>query len=277
MKVIENQTFDAERAFYGSDGLELRGCRFDGPADGESAMKESRNIIASDCCFNLRYPFWHDINVSITDCELTPLCRAAFWYSEHIKIRNSKLHGIKALRECADTCISGSDIVSPEFGWFSRDISMEDTAVEGEYFMLRASGLRLRNVRLYGKYSFQYVDGAELDGCVFNTKDAFWHCRNMTVRDSEIRGEYLGWYSEGLTFINCTISGTQPLCYCKDLKLIDCVMEDADLAFEKSDVEATLTAPVISIKNPLSGSITLPSVGEIIMDEPWAKGRTVIR
>ena len=38
MKIIEKQVFDEERAFYGSEGVILRECSFDGPADGESAV-----------------------------------------------------------------------------------------------------------------------------------------------------------------------------------------------------------------------------------------------
>ena len=34
MTIIENKTMDAERALYGSDGVLVRGCAFDGPADG---------------------------------------------------------------------------------------------------------------------------------------------------------------------------------------------------------------------------------------------------
>ena len=41
MKTIKNQTFDEERALYGSDGVVLEDCAFDGLADGESALKES--------------------------------------------------------------------------------------------------------------------------------------------------------------------------------------------------------------------------------------------
>ena len=96
MAVIENQTFDAERALYGIDGLLLKNCSFDGPADGESALKESRNVEAQHCFFNLRYPFWHDHGLTIRDCELTDKCRAALWYSGHIVIENTQLHGIKA-------------------------------------------------------------------------------------------------------------------------------------------------------------------------------------
>ena len=39
----------------------------------------------------------------------------------------------------------------------------------------------------------------------------------------------------------------------KGLKLINCEMIDTDLCFEKSEVEATITTSVRSIKNPLSG------------------------
>ena len=84
MQTITNQTFDKERAFYGSKNVEVAGCRFDGPADGESAFKESRDIVARDCFFNLRYPFWHDRGLKIVGSELTPACRAALWYSEDV-------------------------------------------------------------------------------------------------------------------------------------------------------------------------------------------------
>lgn len=77
----------------------------------------------------------------------------------------------------------------------------------------------------------------------------------------------MAWFSEGLTLINCKIIGTQPLCYCKDLKLIDCTMEGTDLSFEYSGVEATVDGHIISVKNPRSGHITADSIGDIIMGD----------
>lgn len=169
----------------------------------------------------------------------------------------------------------GCEIVSPEFGWSVRGVRMEDCTVESEYFMLRSQQLCFRNVRLKGKYSFQYIEDSTFENCEFDTKDAFWHAKNITVKNSVVKGEYLAWYSENLTFINCRIIGTQPLCYCKGLKLVDCEMVDTDLAFERSEVEATLTAPILSIKNPLSGQIQVPEAGEIIRDIPEANGRVL--
>ena len=99
---------------------------------------------------------------------------------------------------------------------------------------------------------------------------------NITVKDSVIKGEYLAWYSAGLTLVRCRMIGTQPLCYCKNLKLIDCEMVDTDLACENSEVDALITTKVDSIKNPLSGRICVPEVGEVIMDDEHAKGEVMI-
>ena len=267
MKVIQNQIFDAERALYGSRDIFVKDCSFDGPADGESAFKECSNVQVEHNFFNLRYPFWHDHGLVIRDSEMTELCRAALWYSDHITIENTKLHGIKALRECSDIIMHGCDIISPEFGWSVHNIEMEDCDAESEYFMMRSANLHFSNVRMKGKYSFQYIENSVFENCTFDTKDAFWHAKNITVRNSVIKGEYLAWYCENVAFENCKIIGTQPLCYCKGLKLINCEMEGCDLAFERSEVEATITTPVISVKNPLHGSrITVPAVGEIIRD-----------
>ena len=38
---------DDERAMYGLEGARIEGCRFEGPADGESALKECRDIRVS--------------------------------------------------------------------------------------------------------------------------------------------------------------------------------------------------------------------------------------
>ena len=267
MKTIQHQTFDAERALYGSDCILVKDCSFDGPADGESAFKECRDVQVEHSFFNLRYPFWHDHGLIIKDSEMTELCRAALWYSDHISIENTKLHGIKALRECKEVEMRGCDVISPEFGWSVHNITMNDCDAESEYFMMRSTGLHFTNVRMKGKYSFQYIENAVFEHCVFDTKDAFWHGKNVIVRNSVVKGEYLAWYCENVTFENCRIIGTQPLCYCKNLKLINCEMIDCDLAFERSQVQAEITTPVISVKNPLAGScIILPEVGEIIRD-----------
>lgn len=277
MRIIENEIFDGERALYGVNGIEAKNCRFDGPADGESAFKEGKNITVDNCFFNLRYPFWHDGVLKICNSEMTSLCRAALWYSHDIEIKDTKMYGIKALRECSDIRIKNCDIISPEFGWFVNNIKLESCAVASEYFMMRSEEIEFYDVEMSGKYSFQYIKNSRFENCIFDTKDAFWHAENVYIKNSTVKGEYLAWYCKNVTFENCKIIGTQPLCYCTGLKLINCEMYDTDLCFERSEVEADITTDVISIKNPVSGHIYVPSVGEIINDIDNVCGEVIIK
>jgi len=153
---------------------------------------------------------------------------------------------------------------------------MDNTAVESEYFMLRAEELAFRDVRFKGKYSFQYIRNGLFENCILDTKDAFWHAENVVIRNSFVKGEYLAWYSKNLTLENCRIIGTQPFCYCDNLVLRNCKMEETDFSFERSDVEAHVTTPILSVKNPRAGHIYAPAVTEIILDDPDALGEIII-
>ena len=278
-EIIENQIFDEERALYNLKDTEVRNCTFAGPKDGESVLKETRNIKVVDSKFSLRYPLWHAKGYELVNSEFDENTRAPIWYSHDGLIDKCNLNGIKLLRECTNTKVTNSNIISPEFGWKCNNIEMKDTKITSEYIFLDSKNVKLENVEFQGKYSFQYVENLEIENSSLDTKDAFWHSKNVTVRDSIIKGEYLGWFSDGLTFINCKIIGTQPLCYCKNLKLINCTMEACDLAFEYSDVEADIKGHVDSIKNPKSGTITVDSVGEIINKDSImeVKGKIIIR
>lgn len=265
---IAKRQFDEERALYHLQDADVTECVFAGPADGESALKESRDVRLKNCRFSLRYPLWHVKNFTMENSSMDELSRAAIWYASDGVIRNSSLGGIKAVRECEDIRLENCRIVSQEFGWKSKEITLTDSEIESEYLFFDSRDVKLKQVKMKGKYSFQYMKNLEITDCVLDTKDAFWHSENVTVRNSVVKGEYLAWFSDGLTLIDCKIIGTQPLCYCKNLKLINCTMEDTDLSFEYSDVVADIKGHVLSVKNPKSGTITVDSVGEIINETP---------
>lgn len=278
-QLVENRQFDEERALYFSQGYDIRNCTFAGPADGESTLKESRDITLQDCSFSLRYPLWHVKGFFMEHVKMDEKTRAAIWYADHGVIKNSNLGGIKAVRECSHIAVEDSKVVSMEFGWKSSDVTLKNTEIESEYIFMDSRDVKLDHVTMKGKYSFQYMENLEIVDSVLDTKDAFWHSKNVTVRNSVVKGEYLAWFSDGLTLIDCKIIGTQPLCYCKNLKLINCTMEDTDLAFEYSDVEADVKGHIVSVKNPKSGTITADSVGEVICENPVMEcsGKVVLR
>ncbi len=265
LKIIGKQ-FDKEREFYDQHNFTLEKCEFKGPEDGESALKECSNVEIFNSLFDLRYPIWHCDNVLFKNSEMTPNCRAALWYSKNINIENSKLLGIKAVRECKDVKVTNSKVDSPEFGWKSSKLCFENCDIVSEYFLLEVEDSELKSTKFKGKYSFQYTKNITIENCELDTKDAFWHSENVIVKNSIVKGEYLGWYSKNLTLIDCTIIGTQPLCYCENLTLKNCRMIDTDLAFENSSVHAEIIGTVESVKNPLSGEIIADGYGEIIRD-----------
>lgn len=269
MEQIKDKIFDEERALYGLADTEVTGCRFDGPADGESAFKECRNIVVSDCYFNLRYPFWHVDGGVIKNAEMTENCRAALWYDSNITIEDSKLHGIKALRECSDIKLDNCDVISPEFFWRCKQIDVKNTSIQSEYVFFESSDIVIDGLTMQGKYSFQYVENMTIKNSNLDTKDAFWHSKNVTVIDSVVKGEYLGWYAENLTFIRCKIIGTQPLCYCKNLVLEDCTTEGCDLSFERSEVDAVIKGRIDGVKNPVSGKIIADEIGELLQEAEY--------
>lgn len=268
--LYENNTYDEERALYGIKDAVINNCRFSGPADGESFLKECKSIQVNNCFMDLRYPLWHVTDGVIKNCEMTENCRAALWYDNNIRIEDCKMMGIKALRECENIVLKNTVVNSPEFIWKVRGLEIDNVEILGsEYPFFEVRDAKIKNLKMKGKYSFQYDENIEISNSEFDTKDAFWHSKNMVIRDSVVKGEYLAWYSENLTFINCKIIGTQPFCYCKNLILENCTMEQCDLSFERSEVQATIKGKIDSVKNPLAGQIKADEIGEIILDETF--------
>ena len=106
MERYEALTLDEERALYGLRGAEVVRCRFEGPADGESALKEARDVKLENCRVSLRYPLWHAEGFKLHDSSLDEATRAPIWYSRDGVISDSDLNCIKALRECRNIKIT---------------------------------------------------------------------------------------------------------------------------------------------------------------------------
>lgn len=109
MLTIENKSFAEERALYHLTDAAVVFCRFEGEADGESALKEGKNLEINGCFFALRYPLWHVKNLKMRDSRLTESCRAALWYGRSVLLKSCALDGIKAVRECRGVRLEHAD------------------------------------------------------------------------------------------------------------------------------------------------------------------------
>ena len=255
MITIQDQYFDGERPLYESRDLRLERVTI---GEGESGLKESRNVEADDCRFEGMYVIWECEDVECRNCYFATSDRAPLWYNRNLHLYDCLLDAPKAFREIDGLTLERIRITDgAETFWYCRNGHLAELQIEqGTYAFMHANQLQINDLQLQGKYAFQYARHIEIHHAVLDTKDAFWESENCTVYDSEIKSEYIGWYSRNLRLVRCHISGTQPFCYCENLILEDCTFApDADLAFEKSSVRATIIGKVASIKNPLPGSV----------------------
>lgn len=267
MTTIENKEFGGERPLFGSRDLRLEDVTIHA---GESALKCCANIEADHCRFEGKYPFWHVDGFKITNCEFTPGARAALWYSRNCEMSDTQIDAPKMFREMDGIRLRNVNIPDAEETlWHCDNVDIKNVKVEkADYLFMHSKNIRIEDWEQDGNYSFQYCTNVEIRNARINSKDAFWGTENVTVYDSELNGEYLGWHSKRLHLVRCKISGTQPLCYCRDLVLEDCEFApDCDLAFEDSEVTGNVLTPITSIKNPMKGSVKVKSVGELIIDE----------
>ena len=276
-KVIKNEIHDEERAYYASKNVSFKNIQIKGPLDGESAFKESSNIDINNSKLILRYPCWHCKNVFFNRVYIAKTGRAGFWYCKNIKFENTVCKGVKAVRESKNVEIINSEFVSPEICWRTENILVSKSKIDSVYAFFESKNLKIDNLDFHGKYSFQYIKNMSVKDSNLDTKDAFWHTKNVKVCNSVLKGEYLGWYSENLVLENCDIYGTQPLCYCKGLKLINCRLHNCDLSLEYSEVNGNIECDNCSIKNPMIGKIVVKGNPEIIVDEnDRSKGKFVL-
>lgn len=266
MEQIKNTHFEGERPLFAKHDLQLDNVTIH---TGESALKECSNIIAINCRFEGKYPFWHTNGFVVKNCLFTEGARAALWYSQNLQMADTLVEAPKMFREMDGIKLENVQLpFALETFWHCRNVELRNVQVDkGDYLFMHSENIRIENYSQIGNYSFQYCKNVEIRNAVINSKDAFWNTENVTVYDSELNGEYLGWHSRNLRLVNCKISGTQALCYAHNLIMEDCIMtDDADLCFECSSVQATILSPVHSVKNPRTGSIQAESFGEIILD-----------
>ena len=227
MRVLDQQVFRGERALFHARDLSIHHGLFE---DGESPLKESRDIELYNTMFKWKYPLWYAHHIRLYDCSLFEMARAGIWYTDDIEMKNTVIEAPKAFRRC--------DGVRLDRVQFSN----------AEETLWNCKNVHVKNAKLL-------------------SKDAFWNCENVVVEDCFISGEYLGWNSKHLVFKRCIIESLQGLCYIEDLVMDDCKLIHTTLAFEFVDrVDASISSRIDSVKNPISGKITAHDIGEVILD-----------
>ena len=267
MELVKDKQYGGERPLFGSHDMRLDNITI---VDGESGIKCCKNLECVNSKFYGKYPWWHVDGSVIEDCYFAPGSRSAIWYSNDMVMRNCVIDGPKFFREMRNLELENVKITdADETFWNVENLKLKNVTLhDGTYPFMGCRNVEVDGLVSDSKYVFQYVKHAVIRNAKITTKDSFWETEDITVYDSVLDGEYLGWHSKNLRLVRCHIAGEQPLCYAENLVLEDCTFDPAcDRAFEYSTVQATISGHIENIKNPTSGHIVADSIGSITINE----------
>lgn len=265
MKEIRQGFLTGERALFHGQDLAIYDTTF---ADGESPLKESRNIYLEGSLFQWKYPLWYSRDIRLKDCTLFEMARAGIWYTHNLEMENTLVEAPKNFRRATGLRLRHVNFPNAEETlWSCQDVTMEHVTARGDYFAMNSSDMKISDFELVGNYSFDGVKNVEIDRARMISKDAFWNSENVTVRNAFISGEYLGWNAKNLTLIDCTIESLQGMCYIDNLVMKNCKLLNTTLAFEYSTVDAQISNRVDSVMNPSGGTIRAKEIKTLIMEK----------
>ena len=264
MKKIGQERLTGERALFAARDCEIEETIFD---DGESPLKESRNISLRACMFKWNYPRWYAKEIDVRDSTWFDMARAGVWYSERVRVTDCAIEAPKNFRRCHDLTLRHVSFANAaETLWECDGVTLSDVTAKGDYFAMNSRNMTADNLTLYGNYSFDGCRNLTVRNSRLLSKDAFWNCEDVRAENCFISGEYLGWNTKRLTLVDCTVESLQGLCYVEDLVLRNCRLLNTTLAFEYSTVDAEIVGRVDSVKNPTSGRIVADEIGELILE-----------
>ncbi len=259
---VKGKIFTGERAMFAVSDMKIESCTFE---NGESPLKESRDLEIRDSMFKWKYPLWYCRNVSLDGCTFFETARAGVWYTHEFDFKHGIIEAPKTFRR-ADG-ITLEDVYLPnasETLWNCSNVKMRSVRAKGDYFAMNVRGAEIEDFDLVGNYGFDGAKNVVIRRARMLTKDAFWNSENVTVVDSFISGEYLGWNSRNLTLINCTVESLQGMCYIDNLVMKNCRAPFTTLAFELSSCDVEIDGHIGSIYMPSSGVIRAASAGSVV-------------
>ena len=172
--------------------------------DGESGIKCCQNIECEGSKFYGKYPWWHVDKSLITNCYFAPESRSAIWYSSNMTMKDSVIDGPKFFREMENLELENVKITDADETFWKVD-GLKLTNVElhdGTYPFMFSQNIYVDGLTSDSKYVFQYCRNVEVHHAKITTKDSFWECENVTVYDSELDGEYLAWHSKNVKLVS---------------------------------------------------------------------------
>ena len=168
-KEIRQQYLTGERPLFMGKDLKICDTIFD---DGESPLKESRNIELYGSMFKWKYPLWYSKDILVEDCTWFEMARAGVWYTDNITVRNAMIEAPKNFRRCTGVVLENVDFPNAqETLWNCSQVKMDRVTAKGDYFAMNCTDMELNDFKLDGNYSFDGAKNVEIHNAKMLSKE----------------------------------------------------------------------------------------------------------
>lgn len=128
--------------------------------EGESPLKESRDISLEGSIFQWKYPLWYSKNIAVKDGTWAEMARAGVWYTDDMTVERALIEAPKNFRRCRRLTLK--EVALPnalETLWHCTDVTLDHVMAKGDYFAMDCENMKIQDFQLAGNYSF---DGAKM-------------------------------------------------------------------------------------------------------------------
>ena len=156
-KQIRQTYFEGERPLFGAEHLSIQDTIF---GEGESPLKESRDISLEGSIFQWKYPLWYSKNIAVKDGTWAEMARAGVRYTDDMTVERALIEAPKNFRRCRRLTLK--EVALPnalETLWHCTDVTLDHVMAKGDYFAMDCENMKIQDFQLAGNYSF---DGAKM-------------------------------------------------------------------------------------------------------------------
>ena len=130
------QLLSGERALFQGRDLQITDCVFE---DGESPLKESRNIVVRDSVFRWKYPLWYSEGVEVEHSLFEFNAHAAFWYSKNMTFHDCTIQAPKEFRRNEHVTVERTAFTdAAETFWECRKVTLREVSAAGDYYAMNS-------------------------------------------------------------------------------------------------------------------------------------------
>lgn len=159
-KIVDQQVLTGERALFRGQNLLVKNSIF---KDGESPLKESRDITLEHVEFKWKYPLWYAKDIVLKDSTIFEMGRAGIWYTDNITVEDTTVVAPKNFRKCHGVKLRNVSFPNAEETlWNCKDVELENVDINGHYIAMNSENMKLNNVTIIGNYGFDGAKNVEI-------------------------------------------------------------------------------------------------------------------